>query len=145
MDLDPGILIVMLVSSAGALAALGFAFRPGRRTSVRCASIVAAAILAVPSVLMLIALHPELIDARYRPFKAFYADIRVGMTRDDVFGLVDRRYPSGGQRLRPIVWEDSANELTFFMNSEGEAEPNCEGVLLDFEEGKVSRKRYSAD
>lgn len=94
---------------------------------------------------VLIAFHPELADARYRTFKAFFRDIRIGMTRKQVLSIMDHHYPAEGRRKRPKIQGDTAEGLGFFMNPETSSEPKCEGILLSLERGRVVSKLYSAD
>ena len=103
------------------------------------------AILCLPAVYVFLGFHPELVDARYRTYKAFYSDIRQGMTREEVLSLVDRLYPSTGPRQRPKIMEDTPERLGFFMSAETSIEPNCEGIFLTLQGGRVSRKEYVRD
>jgi len=104
-----------------------------------------AAALLVPALYLAQALHPEIIDARFRTYKAFYRDIRIGMTKAEVLQVLDRRYPSPGRRQRPTVMEDKPERLGFFMNREVSKGPNCEGIFLTLKEGRVTSKQYSPD
>ena len=67
------------------------------------------------------------------------------MTRAEVFEAVDRRYPQTGIRMRPRVMKDDPGNLGFFMNPEGQGEPNCEGIFLSLELDRVKSKQYSMD
>ncbi|KAA3614233.1 MAG: hypothetical protein DWQ01_00590 [Planctomycetota bacterium] len=95
--------------------------------------------------LLALAFKPELIDGRYRTFKAFYRDLKVGMNRSEVEQLIDRYYSLDSGRLRPTVMKDIGFELGFFMNPEDASRPNCEGIFLSFQEGRVTRKHDSRD
>jgi len=88
---------------------------------------------------------PQLFDRRIAAYQRFYRAIDEGMTRAEVLETRDRLYPEGDTRQPPVVMEDVPRSLGFFMNSEGEVEPNCEGIFLDLENGRVVRKRYSRD
>lgn len=110
---------------------------------ILCASL--GAILCLPAAYVYLAFHPELIDARYRTYKAFYGDIREGMTREEVLSLVDRHYPLSGPRQPPKIMQDTPERLGFFMTAETSFEPNCEGIFLTLQGGRVSRKDYSPD
>ncbi len=55
--------------------------------------IVLALVFLLPAAYVFLAFHPELVDGRFRTYKAFYRDIHVGMTKDQVFAALDRRYP----------------------------------------------------
>ena len=107
--------------------------------------LVSSAVFFCPAFLLLLMLYPELVDTRHRAYKRFYQDIRVGMTRDQVFELMDAHYPTRGERLRPTVLYDEPGKLGFFMNPEKQKEPNCEGILLSLREQRVIEKRYSSD
>ena len=111
----------------------------------RTALILASLFLLVPAMWLLVMLNPELVDARFRTYKELYRDIQPGMMRSEVMELVERHYPSGGDRLAPKVLEDSDSRLGFFMNPENSTEPNCEGIFLEMREDKVVAKSYSAD
>lgn len=98
-----------------------------------------------PAGLVVLAAFPEWVDARFRSYKTFYAEIQPGMTRDEVMAAQARIYPEGGPRQKPrIIMEDAAS-LTFFMHPEDSTEPNCEGIFLGFKDGKVASKTYSPD
>lgn len=104
-----------------------------------------ALIFIVPTGYLFLALHPELVDGRYRTYKAFYGDIKVGMTHDQVIAAMEARYPKGGKRQAPKILADTADGLSFFMNPESSREPNCEGIFLGLTNGSVASKTYSAD
>ena len=106
-----------------------------------------AALCALPALYIFVLFHPELADPRFRAYKAFYGHIREGMTRDDVFALLERRYPPNGARQRPTVMRDEPNNIGFFMSPEDapSREPNCEGIFLSLHEGRITKKVYSTD
>jgi len=89
--------------------------------------------------------HPELIDGRFRTYKQFYESIQVGDSKSEVMNKINLHYPEGGKRQSPTVWENTKQSLGFFMNPEKWKEPNCEGILLTLEDGKVVTKEYSKD
>jgi hypothetical protein len=127
-----------------AIACLGMAWATSR-SWLRMVLVPVALALLIPPGFLLVALHPEWTDARFRTYKRLYADIRPGMSRGEVYALVDRYYPAGGPRLRPKVLSDTADTLHYFMNPEASREPNCEGIFLDMTNDCVAAKRYSAD
>lgn len=138
---------LVLLSLGSAFLALVVAFcayitRDGR---IRAFLIVVMLALLIPGAGMLLMLHPELIDGRIGTYKAFYGDIQAGMTREEVFAAMDRRYPAEGSRQRPTVMEDKPDRLGFFMNPEDSGEPNCEGIFLELNQGRVAGKNYSSD
>jgi|SRR5882724_5758057 len=102
-------------------------------------------VFLIPAGYVFLAFHPELVDGRFRTYKAFYRDIQIGMTRDEVFAALDRRYPKSGARQRPKVMDDTVESLGFFLNPETSREPNCEGIFLKLEKGRVKKKDYSPD
>jgi hypothetical protein len=116
-----------------------------RSGAVKALMIVLSLVFLIPAGSVFLAFHPELVDGRFRTYKAFYGDIQIGMTRDEVFAALDRRYPKSGARQRPKVMDDTADSLGFFMNPETSREPNCEGIFLKLEKGRVKSKEYSPD
>jgi hypothetical protein len=71
--------------------------------------------------------------------------VEIGMTRSDIINLVASHYPDDGLRLAPTVMDDTPTSLGFFMNPEDSREPNCEGIFLVLQDGKVVSKSYSND
>jgi hypothetical protein len=116
------------------------------RGLTRGALILAAMTSAMLSSYLLVAVFaPNLIDARIRTYWAFYDAIEIGMTHQDVMDVMDLHYPESGGRQKPTITEDSNQYMGFFMNPEDRGGPNCEGVFLDFADGKATGKRYSRD
>ncbi len=130
-----------LLAICGAVAA----FKARGRLKRATLAAVAALCVMIPGYLLAAVFAPQWIDARHRVYKAFYDDIEAGMTRDQVIATLDHRYPEGGPRQRPTIIKDTVEELGFFMNPERSRGPNCEGIFLDFTEGRVVRKHYSRD
>ena len=139
--------LLVLVAGLGLIAALGTAAAAVHVSSwrLRVPLGLLALVCLAPGALLLLMRYPELVDARFGTYKALYADIEPGMTREDVLRLVEVHYPPGGPRLSPRAFKDEADALGFYMNPEGKTEPNCEGILLDLEDGRVTSKQYSAD
>ncbi|WP_395751335.1 hypothetical protein [Prosthecobacter sp.] len=98
-----------------------------------------------PAGLVMAAAYPEWIDARYRSYKTFFADIRLGMTREEVMAVQNRLYPPDGPRKKPTIIVEDERSITFFMHPEHATEPNCEGIFLAFENGRLKSKTYSPD
>ena len=138
------LLLIAAVSLIGALACLFFACLASNWLK-RGILIVAALFLLTPSGVALLCIKPELVDGRYKTYKQLYGDIHVGMSRTEVMTLVDRHYPSEGERLPPDIIEDSDKKLSFFMNPEDSTEPNCEGIFLKLENDAVVKKSYARD
>jgi hypothetical protein len=116
-----------------------------RSSGVKIAMIVLALVFLLPAGYVFLAFHPELVDGRFRTYKAFYHDIQIGMTRDQVFVVLDQHYPKSGPRQHPKTLDDSPQALNFFMNPETSREPNCEGIFLTLTNGHVIDKQYSPD
>jgi hypothetical protein len=116
-----------------------------RRRAVRVLMIVLAFIFLAPAVFVFLALHPELIDDRFRTYKAFYRDIHEGMTREEVYTALERHYPKDGNRQRPTIFRDTSDRLEFVMNPETSREPNCEGIFMTLKTNHVIQKQYSPD
>jgi len=142
-ELHP-IFLIAAVTLIGAVACLVFAYFASHWIK-RDILIVTALFLLGPSGVALIGFKPELVDDRFRTYKQLFGDIEVGMSRAKVMTLVDQNYPSEGERLRPNIIEDSDKKLSFFMNPEDSAEPNCEGIFLEMQDNKVVRKSYARD
>ena len=138
------LLLIAAVSLIGALACL-FSACLASNWFKRGILIVAALFLLTPSGVALLCIKPELVDDRYETYKQLYGDIHVGMSRAEVMTLVDRHYPSRGERLRPDIIEDSDKKLSFFMNPEDSTEPNCEGIFLRIRYDSVIKKSYARD
>jgi len=102
-------------------------------------------LLLVPSAWFFTALNPWLTDARFRAYRSFYQDLKPGMTRSEVLARLASHYPASGERKSPKVMKDTPDALGFFMNPEHSREPNCEGIFLKLQDGKVASKSYSPD
>ena len=142
-----GVHPVVLVAVVGALAALIAIVIACRAKSglVTVLMLLMALVFIAPAGFVVFGLHPELIDGRFRTYKAFYRDIQKGMTREQVLAAMNRRYPAGGPRKPPKILEQTPEALGFFMDPESSREPNCEGIFLTLEGGRVTRKHYSPD
>lgn len=116
-----------------------------RSDALKGTMIFLALVFLVPAAYMLLASRPEVIDGRFKTYKEFYRDIQIGMTKEEVFAALDRRYPKAGPRQRPKMIDETPESLGFFMNPETSREPNCEGIFLTLEKGRVVRKDYSRD
>ena len=93
-----------------------------------------------PAALVIVSMYPEWVDARYRSYKGFYAGLQLGMTRAEVMDLQAKIYPEGGPRQKPRIFMEDEKTLTFFMHPEDAAQPDCEGILLVFENGRLKSK-----
>jgi hypothetical protein len=121
----------ILVAAVGALLALIAVVIACKARSglVMALMILLALVFVAPAGYVFLAFHPELVDGRFRTYKAFYRDIQIGMTRDDVIAALNRHYPKSGPRQRPKVMDDTTNSLGFFMNPETSREPNCRDIF----------------
>lgn len=137
----------ILIAAVGAVAALVTVIVACRARSgfVTALMFVLALVFIAPAGYLFLAFRPEVVDGRFRTYKAFYRDIQVGMTREQVLAAMDRRYPADGPRKRPKIMDDTPESLGFFMNPETSREPNCEGIFLTLERGRVTKIVYSAD
>jgi hypothetical protein len=138
------ILILVVAGALVGLAALAAALRVVRFW-IKSLLVLLALLILLPSGGLVVALYPELIDGRFRTYRAFYHDIQVGMDRGEVLRLMERHYPAAGPRQRPKIVTDEPARLGFFMNPERSPEPNCEGIFLALRNGRVVQKEYSAD
>ena len=87
-----------------------------------------------------------LFDARVAHFVKFFKAIKVGMPREEAVETLDRFYPQGGARVAPELTTDDADRMHFRMDTEGQGEPNAEGISVLFDaDGRVERKYYSPD
>ena len=137
----------ILIAAVGALLALiaiVIACK-ARRWIVTAPMILLALVFITPSGYVFLAIHPELVDGRFRTYKAFYSDIRVGMTREQVLAAMEQRYPTNSPRKRPTIMDDTLTSLGFFMNPETSREPNCEGIFLTLDSNRVTKIEYSPD
>jgi hypothetical protein len=142
--LNPVILFATVGLIGGSVLAVFGLRAPERASGV--VMILFGLILCLPAVYVYVwGFHRELVDARYSSYKAFYRDIHDGMTREEVFRTLERHYPNTGARKRPKIMEDTAKRLGFFMDPETSFEPNCEGIFLTLNDGRVTEKEYSPD
>ena len=142
-----GVHPIILIAAVGAFLAVGAVIVACtvRRSGIRALMIVLALVFLLPAGFVFVAFHPELVDARFRTYKAFYHDIQVGMTREQVLAAMVQRYPADGPRKRPKIMDDTPTSLGFFMDPETSREPNCEGIFLTLETNHVTKVVYSAD
>lgn len=138
---------VLIIAAVGALAGVFFLVQASNSKTVsgKFSSGLVSLLCFAPGIFLLLMLKPELIDARFRTYKAFYRDIEIGMKREDLDALLERRYPAGGERQRPKLMNNAADAVGYFMNPEESTEPNCEGIFLKLKDGRVTEKQYSAD
>jgi hypothetical protein len=119
---------------------------PAAKSGLITAVMLALALVFIaPAGYVFLAFHPEWVDGRFRTYKRFYRDLEVGMTREQVLAAMEQHYPTNGSRQRPMIMDDTSERLGFFMNPETSTEPNCEGIFLTLEAGRVTKIDYSAD
>lgn len=138
------VFVLAVLGLVGAVIMLATVFRVHHR-GLKAMLLLFALAMLTPAGLVLMALHPEWTDLRIRTYKDFYEHIHLGMTRAEVMEIKARLYPADGPRKVPTIIAEDETSLTFFMHPEDETEPNCEGILLTFEEGKLKSKTYSPD
>ena len=138
------ILLIVGFSSLLAVWLVVLAIRASRWFA-RALFAVGALVFCIPAVWLFLAFHEELVDARVRAYKAFYSDVRVGMTRDELSTLLQRDYPEGGPRQRPKIVVETLDHVSFCMSPEGETDPNCEGITVRLQDGRVTAKEYVRD
>lgn len=138
------VFVLAVLGLVGAVIMLITVFRVYHRGLKAMLLLIALAMLT-PAGLVLMALYPEWTDARIRTYKDFYEDLHLGMTRAEVMEVKARLYPVDGPRKVPTIIAEDETSLSFFMHPEDETEPNCEGILLTFAEGKLKSKIYSPD
>ena len=138
------VILAAAVGAVIALAALVVAWL-ARSSAAKTIMIVLALIFLLPAGYVFVGFNPWLLDSRFRTYRAFYRDLQVGMTREQVLAAMERRYPTDGPRKRPKIMDDTPESLGFFMNPETSREPNCEDIFLTLERGRVTEIVYSAD
>lgn len=84
-------------------------------------------------------------DPRFNVFHRLFLQIRPGMSRSELEGVIQKLYPPEGKRRPPIFWQDQPTYITLFLDPETEAEPNCEGIFLRVSNGVITAKAYSMD
>jgi|GEM_PF-558834 hypothetical protein len=139
------IVVLAILGVVASLILLFTVFRV-RRAGLKVLLVLLAIVTLAPAGLVVLTMYPELLDARFRSYKAFYEDIHLGMTREEVMAVQAKHYPEGGPRQKPRIMIDEAESLTFFMNAEvPDSWINCEGIFLGFKDGRVVSKTYSPD
>ena len=138
------IFVLAALGVAATVLMLIIAFRV-RSLGLKLLLVLISLLTLAPAGLVVVSAYPEWIDARYRSYKTFFADIQLGMTREEVMAVQDRLYPADGPRKKPSIILEDERSLTFFMHPEHATEPNCEGIFLAFENGRLKSKTYSPD
>lgn len=110
----------------------------------RWGSIVAFLAIFPVSLFYALALNPWLADARFRAFRSFYDALDEGMTRAEVFDVVEQQYPAHGKRGRPTLNVNKEEQIIFFMNTE-DGSHTCEGVFVNLQDGIVTGVSYACD
>lgn len=133
-----------LVSSCLVLTLLaGFVCFRGKGRAIRiCAGVAVPLLLACVAFLGIV--NPGMFEPRFRAYQQFYNAISPGMSKEQVIALRDLHYPPNGPHKSPELIEHEGR-FYFFMNSEGEREPNCEGIFLTMTNNTVIGKHYSPD
>ncbi|MBN8417304.1 MAG: hypothetical protein J0L73_00155 [Verrucomicrobia bacterium] len=138
------ILVLALLGLVASLITLVTVFRV-RRVALKLLLLLISLLALAPTGLVLVTMFPEWVDARFRSYKTFYEGIQPGMTKAEIMAWEAQIYPEGGPRQRPQIIVEDETSLSFFMHPEHSTDPNCEGILLVFENGKLKAKTYSPD
>ena len=140
---NPLLLFWLIVSASTGLGiAMLVATFYARRNVLRAVFLTIAIVSFAPPALVLSIRFPAWFDARYRAYQAFYEDVGLGMTRDEVLSTLTRHYPAEGPRSRPRIVEETPSKISFFMNPD---HSSCELITLRLESGRVVRKEYVPD
>jgi hypothetical protein len=104
---------------------------------------VLAVVVAVVVTCFVLALH--FIDILpVKPYKRFFAAIKVGMTEQEVLTLLHREFPEGGALPVPVRRDFAKNQMDFFLDPK-ESAWNAEGIFIQLSDGQVVSKKYSRD
>src|SRR3954469_22826596 len=117
-------MLITLVGACAAFVTVVLGCRARSRGAI-AACVVLTVIFLLPAFIVFNVLFPEFLDGRFRTYKAFYRNIELGMTRNEVMQLRDHYYPKSGSHLAPKIMDDTPQRLGFFMNPETSREPNC--------------------
>jgi hypothetical protein len=98
----------------------------------------------VPFLVALMLLSQASTSAR-KPFRRFYSDITLGMTKPDVLRVLDRHFPRGGRYPRPLVNRLAGPQHIGFILDPNDGAYNAEIVGIDFKDRRVVRKHYWPD
>jgi hypothetical protein len=80
-----------------------------------------------------------------KPFGRFYAAIEPGMTEVEVFQALDAQFPPTGWYPRPAVNRQVGPTSVGFILDPKDGRYDAEIVALDFQNGRVTAKRYYPD
>jgi predicted membrane protein len=79
-----------------------------------------------------------------KPYKRFFAAVQVGMTEQEVLGLLHREFPEGGRLSVPVRRDFTSNQMAFFLDP-NESAWNAEAIFIQLNDGRVVSKKYSRD
>lgn len=103
---------------------------------------VVALVCSIPAMNAVLHYYPELVDARFRTYKQFYAELAPGMSKEDIIFTEEKYYPVGGERTIPTTASDSPTFMSFAMNPEDSPGPKNETINLRLRDGKLVAKEY---
>ncbi len=138
--IDQAILIGMI--SGGII---GICAWRSSRLLLRLFLFIASLSILAPSAIALVGKNPWLVDSRFRIYQFFYWNIRIGMSREEVFAEMNNWYPKVESHKPPTTALDTAYQLKFYMTQENPGEPQHEAILLKMLDGRVIGKEYIAD
>jgi hypothetical protein len=131
--------VVQVILGLAAMAGVGFvAARWIRRVELALSKWRVSPAIAIAAVCLVI-LAPFALDPRLATYRAFYEDIEVGMSREQLFEVMRSHYPDGGARKLPKL-TDEVGRLSLFMDPEEDREPSCEGIFLKIEDDRVTAR-----
>lgn len=79
-----------------------------------------------------------------KPFRAFFREVRPGMSKEAVLARLERHFPPGGAFRHPVVHSGQEGRLLLTLDPL-RADYNSELIDLDFENGLLVRSRYYPD
>lgn len=135
--------VILVGVIAGILFAI-FAIR-SQRFVPRFALTLVALCLLLPSGLLFVARNPAIVDVRYRTFRLLYWNFGIGMSREEVFASLAKRYPPGHEAKAPRVVVDNGSTLEFVMTPDYTGLPANERIILKTDAGVVTGKDYLPD
>ncbi len=79
-----------------------------------------------------------------KPYRRFFAEIKIGMTEPEILDLLQREFPQNGRFDVPVRKSFGADKMTFVLDPT-ESAWNNECIYLQLSNGRVLSKQYSRD